>query len=125
MLIHLLLDQGSFDSHVDKKRRAMEAFTDQAQKMTALLDEVDEPAEEELCDNLDNDCDELQVYLVTGGCIAKKCTGGRSTVTDQTEVLTAGDLAWVKLTAAPLPSARAWLKGASINNGIIVSGECS
>ena len=42
--------------------------------------------------------------------------------TDSTELLTEGDKAWVY--SAPLPSPRDYLSGASINNKIIVSGEC-
>ena len=63
----------------------------------------------------------FQVYLVTGGCIAGQSSYSCSAFTDYTEVLTAGDLAWVY--TAPLPFARSYLSGASINNKIIVSGE--
>ena len=60
--------------------------------------------------------------LVTGGCTAVNSDGSCTAVTDTTEVLTAGASAWVY--TAPLPSFRIGLSGASINNRIIVSGEC-
>ena len=63
----------------------------------------------------------FQVHLVTGGCVAANSGGGCIAFTDMTEVLTAGDMAWVY--TAPLPSARSYLSGASINNRVIISGE--
>ena len=65
----------------------------------------------------------FKVHLVSGGCIALNgevaCTAG----TDTTELLSAGASAWVY--TAPLPSARSGLSAASINNRVIVSGECA
>ena len=69
----------------------------------------------------DIDCD-VQVYLVTGGCTARNTEGQCTAATDTTEVLSAGDLDWVY--TALLPSARFANGGPSINNRIIISGEC-
>ena len=68
---------------------------------------------------------------MTGGCTGHSGeyddrepwnSGHCSKWTDSTELLTEGDKAWVY--SAPLPSPRDYLSGASINNKIIVSGEC-
>ena len=62
------------------------------------------------------------MHLVTGGCTARNSEDRCTAYTDQTEVLTAGMLAWVY--SALLPSARMGLRGASLNNKIVISGEC-
>ena len=59
--------------------------------------------------------------LVTGGCTALNSEDLCTTYTDTTELLSAGASAWVY--TAPLPSARMGLRGASINNRVIISGE--
>ena len=65
---------------------------------------------------------DCQVHLVTGGCTGHRYDKKCSEWTDSTELLTEEDKAWVN--SAPLPSPRDYLSGASINNKIIVSGEC-
>ena len=60
--------------------------------------------------------------MVTGGCSALDIDEHCTAYTDTTEVLTIGASAWVY--TAPLPSARVGLSGASINNRVIISGEC-
>ena len=65
---------------------------------------------------------DCQVHLVTGGCTGHRYDKECTEWTDSTELLTEGDKAWVH--SAPLPSPRDYLSGASINNKIIVSGEC-
>ena len=60
------------------------------------------------------------MYLVTGGG-AVDHPGGSTIYIDTTQALTAGDLAWVS--TAPLPSARYGLRGTSINNMVLISGE--
>ena len=60
--------------------------------------------------------------LVSGGCSALNSDDRCTSNTDTTELLNAGAMAWVY--TAPLPSARAGLRGASINNKIIISGHC-
>ena len=59
--------------------------------------------------------------LVTGGCTARNSADQCTATTDTTELLSAGASAWVY--TAPLPSARSYLSGASINNRVIISGE--
>ena len=69
------------------------------------------------------DCD-VKVYLVTGGCTSQRNDGFCTTYTDTTEVLKTpiiNSTSWVY--TAPLPSARFFLTGASINNRVIISGE--
>ena len=60
--------------------------------------------------------------LVTGGCTVRNGNDDCTASTDTTELLTAGAMAWVY--TDPLPSARDRLSGASINNRVIISGEC-
>ena len=72
------------------------------------------------------------MYLVTGGCTDYGSGSFCANPTDSTEVLTAPlGLDWVDtnhglkwVSAAPLPSRRDSLAGASINNKILIAGEC-
>ena len=61
------------------------------------------------------------MILVSGGCSALDIHELCINYTDTTELLSAGASAWVY--TAPLPSARYYLAGASINNRVIISGE--
>ena len=56
---------------------------------------------------------------MTGGCDTRP-GGDCMRATDSTELLTEGEAAWVF--TAPLPSARQTIRGASIDNKIIITG---
>ena len=61
----------------------------------------------------------MQVYLVTGG----QTLGRFYEVLDSTELLVAGAATW--LTAGTLPSHRFGLRGVTLNNKIIMTGQPS
>ena len=58
----------------------------------------------------------VQVYLVTGGW------NNRMEFLSSTELLVAASSAWTE--ARALPSPRSYHRGVSINNHVIVTGEC-
>ena len=57
------------------------------------------------------------MYLVTGGA------GNSSTNLASTELLRLGAAAWVTVTSGALPSPRKGLRGATLGNRVIVTGE--
>ena len=62
-------------------------------------------------------CIYWQVYLVTGGA------RDSSTNLASTELLRLGAAAWVTVTSGALPSPRKGLRGATLGNRVIVTGE--
>ena len=58
----------------------------------------------------------VQVYLVTGGY------NYGDGYLDSTELLLASATSWTNINSAALPSARAYLRGITLNNKVVVTG---
>ena len=58
----------------------------------------------------------MQVLLVTGG----RVTNGNGNYLDSTELLLPSATSWTY--SAALPSPRFWLRGATLNNKVVVTG---
>ena len=58
----------------------------------------------------------MQVYLVTGG------VNSNDNILDSTELLLPSTTSWTKINSAALPSPRNFLRGATLDNKVVVTG---